>query len=1021
MKLFFAGIVLPVLLLAACGGGSGTSSDNGLSDANLDATPPPPSIATEVSTTAIKAGQTVQISCVGTGFNPTQLELVVREAGAETPPTSTGDAVPGEDAAVSADDPYLADGESPPSLDLPDGVTRQGLDLVFTRTDVFTVACYAPDTRMIDRTPARIVVRPGSAASVETAVTPTDVKAGETVTVTCTGVDIYGNPLESAMLPGVSPPTGVTVLGTSLQMTKTGTYQVACGVKDTAIADPTPVTVTVVANLPKRILTLVDPDTFEAGASATLTCRAVDYYNNPVIGFPISVKELPDALALDGKTLSGTLAGLYSVQCIPQTADWKYFTLVPASVTITAGPPVRLDLASVPKKPYYGKNETLTVTAEARDAYGNLVTAAQVQAPIDIAPPTGITPSATSPTRVFQLKEEGAYRMTFRLVGYPSVSAVLEVLVEGSGPLLTIEYPERGETVGGIKPSITVIGTVNDDVTGIKAFTVNGADARAYVDPISGAFSYILSPLHQGVNILTVSVTNAADMVTTTTRGFQYSPKFYPATDVDPLKANVPKGALAFLSRDFVDDGVHDLPPDDLATILEMVLAGLDLKTMLPNPLAEAGPYKITIPSITYGPPTIQLNLYDGGLHLLMTIPNLNVAVKAEGRCQFIIDWCPDVSGSVSFDTVLAIADVDIGMDAQGVLVATMRDVQVQLGGMTVHLDGILGTLLDGIINLLVDAFRQTLIDTLVNQVSTLVNETLSNLLSTLVIDQSIEIPALPGGTAKALRVKVKPSNLAVRPEGIDVALDGSIGAVKGVTHTPLGSIGRSNCLKMSGVVPFTLPWDQEVVLGAFDDLLNQALFGVWYGGSLNLKITQADLGSVDLSQYDVQDLKVDLDFYEAPILTDCNATNSLQAQIGDLYVFADLSLFGNPLQLGMFIQATAAASLYLSPTATGTMAVAVRLDDIPLLDIEVVSINDDFPLTKEQLMDIVQSQLIGEALKGIEGKELVSFEIPAIDMSGLSPSLPPGITLNIALTDLLRDRGYTVVKGLLQQPVAAP
>lgn len=71
--------------------------------------------------------------------------------------------------------------------------------------------------------------------------------------------------------------------------------------------------------------------------------------------------------------------------------------------------------------------------------------------------------------------------------------------------------------------------------------------------------------------------------------------------------------------------------------------------------------------------------------------------------------------------------------------------------------------------------------------------------------------------------------------------------------------------------------------------------------------------------------------------------------------------------------------------------------------------------------MDIVQSQLIGEALKGIEGKELVSFEIPAIDMSGLSPSLPPGITLNIALTDLLRDRGYTVVKGLLQQPVAAP
>ena len=1020
MKPILAGICTSLLVLVACGGGSRSSSDNGLSDVNLDVAPPAPSIETVVSTSAVKAGQTVDISCVGSGFNPTQAELVVREASATSPSTS-GDATPGADAdaATGTDSPYITPDEVP-DLTLPAGVTREGMTLRFTRTDVFTVACFAPDTLMLDKSPARVVVRPASAASVETAVDPTDIKAGDTVTVTCTGVDIYGNSLESSMVPGVTPPAGAKVLGMSIQFTKTGDYDVACVVKDTAIADPTPVKVTVNPNLPKRIITVVVPDTFVAGGSASLTCRAVDFYDNPVTDFPISIRPLPDPLSLSGKTLTGTLAGLYSVECIPQTADWKYFTLVPASVTITAGPPARLDLTEVPKKAFYGKNETLTVTAEARDAYGNLVTDAKVQAPIDIAPPTGIVPSTTSPTRVFQLKAEGVFEMTFRLVGYPEVYAVLEVRVSGSGPVLTIEYPERGATVSGAKPAITVVGTVNDDVAGVTSFKVNGEDAGLFNIKPDGSFTYVVSPLTQGVNVLTVEVTNGNNMVSSTSRGFQYSPKYYPPTDVDPVKASVPKGALAFLGRDFVDDGDHSLPPDDLATILEMVVGGLNLTAMLPNPLAEAGPYKVNITSITYDKPKFQLDLYEGGLHLVMTIPNLKVAVAAVGRCEFIIDWCPDVSGSVSFDQVMAIADVDIGMDAAGVLTATMKDVQVQLGGMVVQLDGILGTLLDGIINLLLDAFKQTLTDTLVNQVSTMVNDLLSGLLSKLMIDQSFQIPALPGGAAKAIRIQVKPSNLAVHTEGIDVALDGAIGAVKDVSHDPLGSIGRSNCLKSAGSA-YVLPTDQEVVIGAFYDLLNQALFAVWYGGSLNLKITATDLAGIDLSQYPVEIHSIDLDFYEAPILTDCNPTSKLTAQVGDLYLWADLMLNDNPLQLGAFVQASVQVSLYLTTGKTGGTAVAVKLDAVPALNIEIVSINDDFPMTKDDLMTFLQSGILDTALQGLAGKELVSFEIPALDLSSLSASLPQGLTLNIQLTDLLRDRGYLVIKGLLVQPVTTP
>lgn len=1028
MKPVRVAMLFALPLAIACGGGNGRSEPDAITLDIPEDVPPVPSIDTVVSTTAAKAGQPVEVTCAGYGFNTATVELVVRlaDTGTVTPPP--GDATPGQDAT----EPPPAD--LPPDLTLPPGVQRDGMVLRFAYTDVYSVACWAPDAQMLDPSPARVVVRPGSAQDVDTAVSPDHLKAGEWATVTCTGVDAYGNSLESQMVPVVDPPAGVKVTGMAVQFEKVGEYRVACAVKDTVIQDPTPVTVTVVNNLPRRIITVVTPLTFAAGESASLSCKVVDYYDNPVTDLPVSV-QVPAGLTLAGKSLTTTLAGLYTVKCVPETAEWSHFTLVPASVTVIPGPPVTLTLDPVPDKPFYGRNELLTVNSEARDAFGNLVPDAAIQAPVQVSPLKGIVAVAADPTRKFTLKDEGVYVMTFRLVDFPEVQAELEVRVEGSGPLLTLVYPGRGETVTGNKPAITLEGTVNDDQTGITKFQVNGKDVSLKQIQPDGEFTYVFSPLKQGLNVVTVSMENGAGLAASETRGFYYSPKFYPPPDKAPLGANVPRGAQAFLSQQFIDDTDHSLPPDDLATILEMVVAGLDLKALIPNPLAEAGPYKVLLTQVTYGKPRFDLILQEGGLNLRMTIPDVFVGIKAEGRCDFIIDWCPDVSGNVQFTKLMAIADVLIGMDAQGTLTATMQNIQVQLGGMDVNIDGLLGDLLDPIIDLLVNAFKDTLKQTLVDQVSGIVNDTLGNLLSQLVIDQAFEIPALPGGTAKSIRARVKPSELAVHPEGIDVALDGTLSAAKGVTHSPLGSIGRAGCLQVgydnTKPDPYLLPTDEEVVIGAFDDLLNQALFAVWYGGSLNLKLTGADLGGADLTQYGVDALNgVNLDFYLPPMLSDCNLkkdptkppppanTVPIEAQIGDLYVFADLVLFGNPLQLGLFAQATADAVLTLSTNATtGQKEVAIALESLPLLNLDIVSINEDFPLTKEDLMGMLQGQLLDTLLKGVLGTQLFSFAIPSIDLSGLSPMLPPGLEITVDLTALLREKGHSVVKGLLRAP----
>jgi len=1016
------------LLVLGCGGGtpSGTP-DLGTPDIPGDQTPPEPSIETLLDASTVKAGQWVQVSCTGFGFDREKVELVVQEV---TVPTTEEPPAAGPDASPSTQDAFQDDTapDLPPDLALPAGVTREGLRLRFERTGPYLVACYAPDAEMLDPTPARLLVRPGTAATIDTSVDREEVKAGEWVVVTCTGQDIYGNPLESEMVPVVTPPTGVQVTGLTFQPTRIGEVQVACAVKDTSLQDQTPARVRVVPNLPRRIVTIVNPLSFPAGKSATITCRVVDGYDNPVPDFPVSI-QVPAGLVLAGRSLTSTLAGEYVVRCVPQTAEWKYFTLVPATVTVEPGTPVAIFLDPVPRKPYYGRNEQLTVNARIEDAWGNLLPDAKVQAPVEVSPPRGIDPSPASPTRVFTMKEEGVYRMTFRVAGTPQVFAELEVRVEGSGPLLTLTVPERGTMLGGDKPALTIEGQVHDDQTGITRFRVNGQDASLKLIRPDGSFTYLLSPLKQGLNVVTVEVENGAGIRSSATRGFYYSPKWRAPQDRNPADATIPEAIKAFLSKEFVDDQDHSMPPDDLATLLEVVFANLNLAALLPNPLASAGPYQVQITRLRYDKPRFDLSLLDGGMVVRMEIPNIDVGILAVGQCNFIIDWCPDVSGTISLRRLLAIAQMDVGMTAQGKPQVSVRTLQVQLGGLDVNIDGILGELLDFLVDLLVDAFTETLRKTLETQVKDLLNSTLGGLFDQLTIDQSFEVPALPGGQARSIRLVTRPTRLDVHGEGIVAGLDTSIGARKGITRDPLGSIGRAGCLQpgydASKTDPYPLPWDPEVDLVAYDDLINEALFALWYAGSLNLRLTAADLGDTDLSQYGVDELRsVTLDFYLPPILTDCQIVKDpvnpappglVQAHLGDLYAFADLTLFGSPLQLGVFVQANAEAVLSLSrdPT-TGESQIAVALRALPVLDIEVVSINDDFPLTAEDLMGILQGQVLDQLLAGVLGTELVSFALPAIDLSALEPSLPQGLAIQIDLSTLQHEKGNTVVTGRL-------
>ena len=955
-----------------------------------------PFIDTKLSKDSIQAGASVTVTCTGNGFDRKDVRIDIF--------------VPQED--TSQDETFA------PSASLPDGVTLDGFTVTVTKAGYYGVRCYTADLALYDEEPSPLTVTPATPVRIETFLDRTEIKAGEWIQATCEAFDRFDNKITSGFSLSVTPPDGVKVSGLSAQLTRAVRHRVACEIPSAYLADTTPVEVVVTPNIPKKIYTYVTPSEFKAGGQAEIECVATDAYENKVPDLPMSVA-LPAQLTILGKTITGVVAGIYTVKCVPETIPWRYFQIFGVTVTVKPGDPSELVLKVVPDREFYSVGSKIDVIATILDEYQNIVPDASV-APPTISPPNGIEPSPTNPLKTFILREEGIYIMTFRVMNFPEVSNEIMIKVEGSGPLITILYPERGATIQG-KPSVTVVGTVNDDVTGIASFTINGIEVpRANIKP-DGTFTFILNP-HQGMNMIDARVVNGAGMESRVRQSYYFSFAYYPVDASQPEKGMVHNSVRVFLHRDFFDDGDHDPNrPDDLATILENMVVSLDINSMIPNPVAEQGPYKVYIRNVRFDRPTLNISLFDGGMWLYVRIPNLRMNVYLEGECNFIIDWCPDFSGSVRIDTVTVTTKVLVWTGSDKKVHARMQDADASLEGIDVNIDGLIGWLFGWLIDILVNSFASDIEKAVEQQLGDLVNDTIEDLFAKFEINETFEIPPLIGNQSANIGVLVRPQDLTMMAKGMKLSMEGSIYAPRGVSHDVLGSISRANCLSMTPS-SFSLPERSELEFAAFDDLINEALFSVWWSGTLNMTITQDLLGDVDLSEYGVTDLNVALDFYLPPILTDCNQAQNLQAQVGDLYADVSLKFNGIPLRIGVFVYAIASVDLSTVPNPNGGNDIAITLLNIDMLEFDFVSIMacpedqpcQDMSSLKDVLEKLIKENLLPSLLEDYVGKTLFTFEIPTIDLSTLDPTLP-SVELRFAIERLYRDQGFTVARGHLE------
>lgn len=218
---------------------------------------------------------------------------------------------------------------------------------------------------------------PPELTKVTTALSNHTIQAGGETTVTCTGLDQYGDPIDTnvpltfdVMDAANNMPQGITVEGNIIRATRAQVVRVRCRYPGTPIiVDTSPVRLTVLPDAPSTLQTHVVKTNLVAGATTNVACTLLDSYgNNASQATEILVSPDEGITLTAGKAITFTKAGTYEVWCATTEGELDGNKVI---VTVSAGALANLSTQLSPER--ITPTEEVTVTCTAEDAYGNLL------------------------------------------------------------------------------------------------------------------------------------------------------------------------------------------------------------------------------------------------------------------------------------------------------------------------------------------------------------------------------------------------------------------------------------------------------------------------------------------------------------------------------------------------------------------------------------------------------------------------------------------------------------------------
>jgi hypothetical protein len=903
----------------------------------------------------------------------------------------------------------------------PDGSGNAEAEVVFTQEDDefvhepgdisidklgdFTVACRVKGTDLRDETPELLSVSMGPIVRIETTLDKSTLNAGDSALVTCTAFDSADN--KAIIEPGVTvaPEEGVVVEEQSITGEKPGDYVVTC-IAEKGI-EVTSADLTIVEGDPAKFIASVDPDTVGVGEYSQVSCSVEDAAGNPVQAeWQV---EAPEDVKIAGTQVFTTVAGTHGIKCAPVDTgvDAK---LDSATLTVLAGEPVDMLVYPKPDKDHYCLAEQVQVKHELVDEYGNVVEDAVIN-PIDVTPAGGLELQAEKDDK-FNFVGEGVFNLKVQATDH-DYSGEITVLCDCSGPQITITYPPRGATFDG-PANMVVTGYVEDAVSEVTGITIN--DESVTIDG-DGGFSFPMLMIH-GMNMIQALAQDSLGNEGKRFRSPFYSTDYYIADSGNAAAGMVTDAIMVFLSQDFIDDGDHSMPADDLATIVEIIVGGMDLGSLLPEggmELMDGATAQIM--GLEMGKPYVELQSVDGGIHMIITIPDLVVEIELE-VCQelpFVGEVCQSAYGFIYIDVVVAEAYIFIGVAEDGSITAGLGPISLEFENLDVDLYGIVGNLFDPLVNMVVNILKETLIEQLSAELDQQLPEILEQTLGSLAEGQVVELPPLIGdGDPVELLLSVEFDKLEFTYDGLDLELTAALTAPKGIAHSPLGAMARDGCLGTQ-TEPFALPKDAEMNAGLAVDFVNEALYSIWYSGAITLDLTAEDLGSLDVSQYGIENLSLSTDLYYAPILQSCGTGEAFELQLGDAFIHAEFDMMMMHWDIDIFLYLVLEATPeLLEDEVTGEVQIGIVIGELKVAEVDVVKVGDDLK-GKESMVEnlfsgVLIPTLMDEALGSLGG-----FAIPSFDLSGVDPAIPAGTEISVDLQELGVLNGYLLIGGKLK------
>ncbi len=830
---------------------------------------------------------------------------------------------------------------------------------------------------------------------------PDQVRAGESIPVTCIIIDENGDPY-SAMgrtpVYRIAPEDSVIVEedGT-LRAAQAGEVEISCTFPDLMLTDDAPAFVEIVPGDPAEVVTELEPAQIEAGESASVDCVVFDAYGNRVLDAEPTMRAEPEDGENEIAGLTGTFrrAGRYDVAC-----ELAGATTVPERLEVLPSTPASLAIGRVPEQAVYAIGQVVEVAAVVSDQYGNVI---EYPALTYSSRPRG---EQLGESR-FRYNSDGTYTVTVS-VDPPTLddvplTASTQIVVNGSGPSIQCNGPADGAFVDAVPGTVVSLRARVEDVSGISTVTVDGSPVRPAAD------GSIVVPIETrfGVNFVDIVARDTFGVENSRTCAFLVSNHWgnegRVQNDVVSLR----------LGMDAIDDRAPaDL--DSLNDILHRVLNSDGIETTLDTALRAANPLKpmscdsrvlgvcVLRTEVTYnngsaslGSGSSSLRLRNGGLSTDIRLNNVVVGLRVRNRSGII-----NTSGTVSFDFVEGSADMNMGISGGRPSVSIVgSSVRTNVGRVRTNFSGLDGAIINIIVRLAQGTVQRAVEDLVANVLRNQVNDALDGLVSGLSVDSlgsTFNVPTLGSDETIPLSFGVNFSSLNANSSRLLFGIGTRFTAPRVVARSAPGVALPPG---VRGALLDDSASSASTTVSVHTGLFNQVMHALWRGGLLNARVTGDGLGGLPAG------LSADLNGQLPPVAM-MRPDGQMEISIGALNLALIYpGLFEQPVRVTLGARATTNVTLAGEDLNFGRVTItelAFSTGDVSL-DAETRATLEGF---LRRLVQVMVDNLLNDSLPAIP---IPSFPIPA----SLAPfGLPAGERLGITSPALRNEPQHFVLRG---------